>query len=247
MAYTVSIPHFEGPLDLLLQLVEKNELEVAEISLAKVADQFVEYMENSTVPPEEMADFLVVASKLVYIKSKQLMPDFEDEEMEEGLDLEAQLRQYQMFVAAAKQLNELWNAGRKSYRRKTVARKKREVAFTPPKGVDSTLLLETMRRVIARIEPIVRLPKAAVARAVTIQEKITDLYGRIRRHAKVSFKQFIGKAKHKQEAIVGFLALLELVKQRFITVEQGDIFADIGIRSHPEAPERDPLTIQTEL
>ena len=247
MAYTVSIPHFEGPLDLLLQLVEKNELEITQISLAKVADQFVKYMETSTVPPEEMADFLVVASKLVYMKSKQLMPDFEDEEMEEGLDLEAQLRQYQMFVAAAKELNELWNTGQRSYRRKVVPRKRREIAFVPPKGVDRTLMLEVMRRVIARIEPIVRLPKVAVARAVSIHEKISDLYGRISKHAKVSFKQFIGRAKHKQEAIVGFLALLELVKQRFINVEQGEIFADIDISAHPEAPDRNPLTQPTEL
>lgn len=247
MAYTVNIPHFEGPLDLLLQLVEKNELEIAEISLANVADQFISYMENSNVPPEELADFLVVASKLVYLKSKLLMPDFEDEEMEEGMDLEAQLRQYQMFVAAARELNELWNAGNKAFGRRIVMQKKREISFVAPKGVDQTVLLEMMRRVIARIEPIVRLPKAAVERAVSIHEKISDLYGRIRKHAKVSFRQFIGGAKHKQEAIVGFLALLELVKQRFITVDQGNIFDDISISAHPEAPERDPLTIQTEL
>ncbi len=240
MAYTVQIEHFEGPLDLLLQLVEKNELEIAEISLATVADQFVSYMENSQVPPEELADFLVIASKLIYLKSKLLMPDFEDQEMEEGLDLEAQLRQYQMFVAAAKELNEMWNAGKNAYPRPMVVRRKREAGFVPPKGVDITLMLEVMRRVIARIEPIVRLPKAAVARAVTIHEKIQDLYGRIRQHAKVSFKQFIGGAKHKQEAIVGFLALLELIKQRFVTVDQEGIFNDINISAHPEAPETDP-------
>lgn len=247
MAYTVQIEHFEGPLDLLLQLVEKNELEIADIALARVADQFVDYMENSQVRPEELADFLVVASKLVYLKSKLLMPDFEDEEMEEGMDLEAQLRQYQMFVAAAKELNEMWNAGYRSFPRPLVVRKRREAGFVPPKGVDTTIMLELMRRVIARIEPIIRLPKASVQRAVSIHEKIRDLYGRIRRHAKVSFKQFIEGAKHKQEAIVGFLALLELIKQRFVTVDQEGIFNDINISAHPEAPDRDPLTVQTEL
>jgi segregation and condensation protein A len=242
MAYTVQVEHFEGPLDLLLQLVEKHELEISDISLAGVADQFVKYMETSDVPPEEMADFLVIASKLVYMKSKLLMPDFEDEEMEEGMDLEAQLRQYQMFVTAARELNDLWNAGNKAYPRRMVAEKRREVLFTAPKDVDITIILEVMRKVIARIEPIVRLPKAAVERAVSIHEKIHDLYGKIRKHAKVSFRQFIGQAKHKQEAIVGFLALLELVKQQFIVVDQSEMFEDINISQHPDAPANDPLT-----
>jgi segregation and condensation protein A len=247
MAYTVNIEHFEGPLDLLLQLVERNELEISNISLAGVADQFIKYMEEQTVPPEEMADFLVVASKLVYLKSKLLMPDFEDQEMEEGLDLEAQLRQYQMFVEAARALNDIWNTAYRSYPRKLVTVKQRQIAFSPPKGVDVTIMLEVMRRVISRIEPIIRLPKVAVERAVSLQEKIQDLYGRIRKHAKVSFKQFIHGAKHKQEAIVGFLALLELIKQRFIQVEQQSVFNDIDISIHPDAPKRDPLAEYTEI
>ena len=228
-------------MDLLLQLVEKNELEISDISLAGVTDQFVKYMQAQTVPPEEMADFLVVASKLVYLKSKLLMPDFEDEEMEDGLDLEAQLRQYQMFVSAAKELDERWNSGKMSYPRRIVMQKKRDISFVPPKGVDITLMLEVMNRVIARIEPIVRLPKAAVERAISIHEKIRDLYGRIGKHAKVKFSQFIKGAKHKQEAIVGFLALLELIKQKFIIVNQGAIFEDIDISANPDAPDRDPL------
>jgi segregation and condensation protein A len=247
MAYTVQVEHFEGPLDLLLQLVEKNELEVSDISLAGVADQFVKYMKAQIVPPEEMADFLVVASKLVYLKSKLLMPDFEDEEMEEGMDLEAQLRQYQMFVSAASELNELWNAGNMAFSRRIVTQKRREVSFSPPKGVDITIMLEVMNRVIARIEPIVKLPKAAVERAVSIHEKIRDLYGRIGKHAKIKFSQFIKGAKHKQEAIVGFLALLELIKQKFVIVDQGNIFDDIDISANPDAPSSDPLAELVEL
>lgn len=228
-------------MDLLLQLVEKNELEISDISLAGVTDQFVKYMEAQTVPPEEMADFLVVASKLVYLKSKLLMPDFRDEEMEEGMDLEAQLRQYQMFVEAARALNDMWNTGKRSYPRRMLVQRKREIAFVPPKGVDITVMLEVMNRVISRIEPIIKLPKAAVERAVSIHEKIRDLYGRIGKHASVKFSQFIKGAKHKQEAIVGFLALLELIKQKFIIVNQGAIFEDIDISANPEAPDRDPL------
>ena len=241
MGYQVSIEHFEGPLDLLLQLVEQNELEISKISLASVADQFVKYMQSQAVPPEELADFLVIASKLVYIKSQLLLPDFKDQTMEEGPDLEAQLRQYQLFVAAARQIDAIWKKGQHAYSHGLAPMRHREAKFVPPTNVDTKLMVELMRRVIARIEPIVRLPKAAVKRAISIHERIRDLFGKIREHAKVSFRSFLKGAKHKEEAIVSFLALLELIKQRFVMVDQKDLFNDIDISLHPEAPERDPL------
>ena len=241
VGYKVSIEHFEGPLDLLLQLVEQNELEISKISLASVADQFVKYMQAQAVPPEELADFLVIASKLVYLKSQLLLPDFKDQTMEEGPDLEAQLRQYQLFVAAARQIDLIWKKGKRAYAHGIAPARRRETKFVPPTNVDAKLLLDLMKRVIARIEPIVRLPKAAIKRAISIHERIRDLFGKIRDHATVSFRAFLKGAKHKEEAIVSFLALLELIKQRFVMVDQKDLFNDIDISLHPEAPERDPL------
>ena len=241
MAYSVQIAHFEGPLDLLLQLVEKQELEISEISLAAVTDQFVEYMKSKPVLPEEMADFLVVASKLIYLKSKLMLPGFEDEEMEEGPDLESQLRQYQMFVAAARKIDDRWKMGVKSYSRKQVLVRKKEIKFSPPANVNQETLMEAMKRVIARIEPIIKLPKVSVHKAVHIQERISDLVGRVRSHAKFTFKSFVKGATHKVEAIVSFLALLELIKQRFVLVEQQAMFDDIHISGHPEAGNKDPM------
>ncbi|MBU2566096.1 segregation/condensation protein A [Patescibacteria group bacterium] len=241
MAYSVQIAHFEGPLDLLLQLVEKQELEISEISLAAVTDQFVEYMKSKPVLPEEMADFLVVASKLIYLKSKLMLPGFEDDEMEDGPDLESQLRQYQMFVTAARKIDERWKMGVKSFSRKQVVVRKREVKFSPSPSINSEVLMEAMQRVISRIEPIIKLPKAAIHKAVHIQERISDLVGRVRSHAKFTFKSFVKGATHKVDAIVSFLALLELIKQRFISVEQQAMFDDIHISGHPDAGDRDPL------
>jgi len=241
MAYTVNIEHFEGPLDLLLQLVEKNELEISKISLAAVAEQFVNYMQNSTVPPEEMADFLVVATRLVYMKSKLLLPGLEDAEMEEGPDLEAQLRQYQMFVAAARQIDVKWKDGQCSFTRNPVMARRREVKFVPPTNANVDVMVELMRRVIARIEPIIHLPKAAVRRAISLHERIRELFARIKKHATLSFKTILASAAHKEDAVVSFLALLELIKQRFVTVSQAELFNDISIAANPEAPEHDPL------
>jgi segregation and condensation protein A len=237
----VQVEHFEGPLDLLLQLVESNELEITKISLATVADQFVQYMQSKTVPPEELADFLVVASRLVYIKSQLLLPDFKDQEMEEGPDLEAQLRQYQMFVEAARQIDVIWQSGKSSFARGQVPVRHREVKFVPPTNVDAAAMLDVMKRVIARLEPIIRLPKASVRRAISLHERIRDLFSKIKDHASMTFRTFLKNAEHKEEAIVSFLALLELIKQRFVVVDQKDLFNDIGISLHPDAPERDPL------
>lgn len=228
-------------MDLLLQLVEQNELEISKISLASVADQFVKYMQASPVPPEEMADFLVVASKLVYMKSQQLLPDFSDQEMEEGPDLEAQLRQYQMFVAAARQIDVIWKSGKRSFAHGLVTTRRREIKFVPPNNADSQTLLDIMKRLIARLDPIVNLPKVAVKRAVSLHERIRELFTRIQQHAKLTFHTFLKGAQHKEEAVVSFLALLELIKQRFVTVDQQDLFNDIAITLNPEAPDRDPL------
>ena len=95
---------FSGPLALLLSLIEKEELDITEVNLAKIADQYVEYIKrNSNLSVDEMADFLVIAAKLLYAKSKALLPylyaDDEDDDIE---DLEKQLKMYQEFVAASK-------------------------------------------------------------------------------------------------------------------------------------------------
>jgi len=237
----VNIEHFEGPLDLLLQLVENDELEISKLSLASVADQFIKYMQASDVPPEEMADFLVIACKLVYIKSQQLLPDFSDQEMEEGPDLEAQLRQYQMFVATARQIDAIWKSGRCAYAHGLAPTRRREVKFIPPTNADARTMLDIMQGVIARLEPIVNLPKAAVQRVVSLHDRIRDLFARIHQHAKLTFRTFLKGTKHKEEAVVSFLALLELIKQRFVTVDQKDLFHDIAISLNPDAPDRDPL------
>ncbi|MFZ2804557.1 MAG: ScpA family protein [Patescibacteria group bacterium] len=242
MPVTFRIERFEGPLDLLLQLVESQELNISTVSLAAVADQFVRYVEEAkTIPLEEMADFLVVAAKLIYMKSKLLLPSLIDQELEEGPDLETQLRRYRMFVQASKEIDEMWKSGLRSFPRERRAMKQREPKFTPPSSVTADSLAELMRRVISRLEPLRKLPEAAVERVINIQEKIGSLLKRIREHAQMTFHEFVGAKASKPEVVVSFLALLELVKQRFVRVTQGEMFEDISIEAHPDASAQDPL------
>ena len=234
MPAVFKVEQFEGPLDLLLQLIEKEELDITEISLSKVAEQYVLHLNanKGKIPAEELADFLVIAAKLVFMKSRLLIPSLEAEELEEGPDLATQLRLYQQFVEAARKIERQWNAGLVSYARERRAIRSLEKTFSPPANATVDILCETMARVIGRLAPIVRLPQAAVKRIVTIQEKIADLANRLRTKTKMTFSHFLTATKDRQERVVSFLALLELVKQRVISAEQSDLFEEIEIAAN---------------
>ncbi len=238
------VESFEGPLDLLLQLVESQEMDISTMSLAAVTEQFLEYVkaeEGKRIPLEELADFLIVAAKLIYLKSRLLLPTLTDPMLDEGPDLETQLRRYQMFVEASKQIDVMWRSGLCSFPREHVAWKPPAGSFFPPPGITSIVMQQVMHRVIARLEPVRALPQAAVERVISIHDKIRGLLNRIKDLAQTTFHEFVGARATKAELVVSFLALLELVKQRFVAVEQNELFHDIGIQSHPDAPTHDPL------
>jgi segregation and condensation protein A len=107
-----------------------------------------------------------------------------------------------------------------------------QTTFSPPPGVTLGVLREMMNLVIERLAPIAKLPEAALKRVITIQDKINDFAKRLRTHAKMHFSSFLNKVHDKSEAVVSFLALLELVKQRVVKVEQGELFEDIEIAVH---------------
>lgn len=234
MPVTFQTAQFEGPLDLLLQLVEKEELEISEVSLAMVAEQFVQYVRagKGAIPPEELADFLVVAAKLMYMKSKLLLPTLAEEELEEGPDLATQLRLYQQFVAASRTVGDMWVSGEVSFPRERKVARRLEPAFTPPEDFTVSMMQALMQMVIKRLTPVVKLPQTAMQRVVTIQDKISSLATRLRTHASFRFSSVLKQAKDKGEKVVSFLALLELVKQRVVKVAQTDLFDDIDVAAH---------------
>jgi len=234
MQYSVKVEQFEGPLDLLLKLVESSKLDITEVSLMKVTEPFIAHVreKQGEIPPEELADFLTVAAKLVYIKSKALLPTLYDEELEEGMDLESQLRLYKRFMEAAEKISERYMSGTYMFSKKKRVKLDEEVEFVPPEGVDADVLAILMRGMIKKLEPLMELPKRAYQKAVSIEEKIDHLKQKIASRMKVSFHSFLAKSSNKQEAVVSFLALLELIKQRIVKYEQEELFQDIIIQSN---------------
>ena len=233
MSYSVRVNDFEGPLDLLLQLIEGEKMDITNVSLVAVTEPFVKIVRDGqdTVSAEELADFLVVAAKLVYLKSKALLPDLFDASLEEGPDLETQLRLYKTFVEAAQRIGEMAIAGSSLYSRLKRAPRLATAQFVPPTDVTPLTLHELYQRVVSRLEPLLQLPKAAIERVVSIEEKIAELSERVKRFMKTSFHRFLAESRDRSEMIVGFLALLELIKQRTVRVEQKDLFHDIQLET----------------
>lgn len=228
--YQIKLEKFQGPLDLLLQLIEQEELDITEVSLAQVTEQYLTYlqqMEESN--PEEVADFLVVAAKLLLIKSRLLLPGLDLGGEEEAHELQRQLKLFQQFMAAAKDIDKLWRRDKVAWVRPHALVLKAETPPPPPVSLTREVLEAAFNRVLKALEPIIKLPEVTLRRAMSITEKITALKALILKKAHLNWETFIAQAKDKTEVIVSFLALLELVKQRQLIAEQSALFQEITI------------------
>lgn len=229
--YAVQLPVFEGPLDLLLELIERAELDITRVSLAQVTHQYLEYLR--LVPAHDLADlasFLVVAARLLQIKSEALLPrppTREPGEEDPGDALARQLIAYKKYKQVAVLLAEREAAGLRTYLR-----------VAPPPSVEPTLdarglTLEALQRAMfdvlleaARgpaLDEVVRPP------VVRIRDKIRLLLDCLRRDGRATFRQMVAQARTRLEIVVSFLALLELIKRQQVVVQQAELFGDIEV------------------
>jgi len=229
----VKLEKFEGPLSLLLKIIEAEKMDIAEISLAKIADQYVEFIRNtSDIDPDSMADFLLVAAKLLYIKSKILLPYLFQEEEEDGDDLERQLRMYREFLEAMKKIEA--RLAEKHFMFAPTERKMwkmigaEEQFFAPPKKINKEEVAAIFKEFLVS-KKIVKIEEEIIHHKVNIEEKIHGIREALLLRINLSFREFLAKAESKTEVIVSFLAVLELMKQKSISVEQGELFAEILI------------------
>lgn len=230
MGYNVKLEKFEGPMELLLELIEKEKMNITELSLAGVADEYLEYIRNNdNIHLEHLAEFLSVASKLILIKSRTLLPTlkFADDEEAEIKDLTYQLEQYKKFKEAAKNIENFSRSKRACYSRIGFLGVKS--IFYPPENLNVFDLKKNFLKVLSEIPIIEKLQEEIVAEVVTLEERINDLEQNIRRKVETSFSDLISGAREKIDVIISFLAVLEMVKQRMISVEQDKLFEDIKL------------------
>ncbi|HBH71282.1 MAG: Segregation and condensation protein A [Parcubacteria group bacterium GW2011_GWC1_42_11] len=230
--YQIKTDVFEGPLELLLDLVEKRKLFINEISLAQVADDYIAHLKQfEKMPVDFVSNFLIVASTLILIKSKSLLPTLSltDEETQDIDELERRLKEYQKIRELSINVKQMFGAN--VLFPKGQAREK-EIVFTPSEEVTDKSIFSAMRDVIAHFPKKITLPKVVVKKVISLEEMMDRLTTRITGSLKMSFKDFAGVGKEeKVNVIVSFLAMLELVKQGIIAVTQGENDDDIQIET----------------
>jgi segregation and condensation protein A len=223
---------FSGPLDLLLQLIESRELDVLTVPLAEMADAYVEHLSSHAVAAAELADFVGIASQLILLKSRRLLPGeplpsgvaAEDEPDEE--ELRRRLVEYRVLRDAARLLGE-WDMARPVYRREPRESDLPEASSDP---LPAHLLADVLQRLAAIPEPEAPPPEV-VPREVTIAMQISALRGAMGAAGLVVLQQVLAACRSRTEITVTVLAMLELVRRRQATVEQSELFGPILLRA----------------
>ncbi len=222
---------FEGPLDLLLSLIEKRKLLINDVSLAKVTDDFISYLQSREgYSIKDSSDFIVIASTLLLIKSKSLLPtiDLTEEEKTDMEDLELKLKIYKKIKELSVGIKE--NFGKNilffANPRKAVP------VFSPSEDMNKENFAKAIFDVINNLPKFEKKPKIKITKVVSLEEMIGNLTERVKSSLRMSFRDFSGMGKvEKVNVIVSFLAMLELVKQGIIEVNQRDKFEDINIET----------------
>lgn len=243
----IKVRQFEGPLDLLLSLIEEQKLDITQIALAEVTEQFLGYVKQlEQIDPTALSDYLAIAAKLLVIKSKAILPSLEvetDDDDEPEEDLTEKLFLYKQFKEVAKHLKKMDQQGNQSFTRTLVFSQR--INFWPDPNVSAITLYDNIQNVVQALRELDNLPKAKVKEAVSIQERITHLQQHLSRQIETKLSDLLATSKNKGEVIITFLALLELIKQRMFTVDQNELFSDITITKY-EYVHEEPVTEESE-
>ncbi len=246
----VDLPVFQGPLDLLLHLIERNELDITAVSLLAVTEQYMAQLRNTDrINVAALADFIAVGARLLLLKSRALLQRDEeavaDEADSDATDLIDALKEYRRFKEAAEFLRER-DGGHATYRRQATPPK---VAL--PTGLDSVTLdslTDLLREILARMPE--EEPQGEVRRdPIRLRDRMRRLVDTLESTGSTSFRRLIESAASRTEVIVDFMAVLELIKSRYLAARQSEAFGDIDLVKYEGAlaPNLDLLAEQAEL
>lgn len=230
--YKIATPVYEGPLDLLLQLIERAELDITKLALAQVTDQYLEHLRSlQESAAEEVSAFLVIAARLLQIKSEALLPRppvLTAGEEDPGEALARQLLAYKRYKEIAGILHQRQEAGLRTYLR-----------LAPPPKVQGRLdlsdftladLLEIATQAFGREDSRPELKTVVSAPRITIREKIGQIVHQLRSGGRSTFNALLGNRRTRLDVVVTFLAMLELVKRHFVEARQEGLFGEIDLQ-----------------
>lgn len=230
--YTVDTEAFKGPLDLLLQLIEKAELDITKISLAEVTEQYLSYIRLlSKMDFEEISGFLIIAAKLIQIKSEVLLPNpsiLNGDDEDTGEELVRQLILYKKFKEIAETLEKIEASGKSTYLRiAPVPIIESEYDLT---GINLDNILESLNIVLNKSVSETPLSQVITTPRFTIRQKINNIAALLKLNQRGIFKDFLSDDPTKDEIVATFLAILELIKRHLINVWQDNLFDDIELQ-----------------
>lgn len=241
MQYQVKLDKFSGPLEKLLEMIEERRLEVTLVSLAQVTGDFLEYLktlDEDAKHPSVLADFVVVASKLLLIKSKAILPSLEltEEEETDIKDLEQRLKIYKEFKTASELMKKTWDSRRPVYGRELFS--SLPVVFYPSANLTVRNLQERLSDLLHELAALIPEKQTVRKIVMTLEHKVKELLNRLKEQTQHSFKN-LSQDKPKIEIIMLFLAVLHLLRERMISADQSDQFSDItiGANAQPVLPD----------
>ncbi len=249
-AYNVDLPVYAGPLDLLVQLIEREELEITKISLAQVTDQFLGYLRVlESLQIADIADFIAIAARLLLIKSEALLPRpvvRQPGEEDPADELARQLIAYKRYKEIAGNLQQREQAGLKTFLR--LAPPPKVEAKLDLSGVTTLDLLEAVRRALAVAPERPGLGTVVAPPRVTIRDQIRLIAGSLRASGgRISFQKMLAGAASRMEVVVTFLAVLELIKRRRVEARQSEMFGEIELLTLGEWGDDDEALAELEF
>lgn len=247
--YQVTLPVFEGPLDLLLDLIEREELEITKVALAQVTDQYLAYLHSATEHEiADLASFLVIAARLIQIKSEALLPRppvRQPGEEDPGDLLARQLMAYKKYKQVAIELAERQGMNLHAYLRLAAP-----PAIEPKldlRGVGVPQLLRALQAALASNAASADLTQVVASPVVRIRDKIRLIGAALRAAGRTTFRDAIRHARSRLEIVVTFLAVLELLKRRAVEADQPVLFGEIEIVRGPEWQDDQPSLLDLEF
>lgn len=234
--FSVDLPVFEGPLQLLLHLIESRQLDVLTVPLAEVADGYVAHLAGHPVDAANLSEFVSIAAQLIFLKSKRMLPSEPLPPLPEGSDepdeeeLRRRLIEYRALRDAAVSL------GERDGTAPVMRREPREsdLPEAPAEPMPVAVLVAALERLAAIPEPVAPPPEI-VAREITIAQQIGVLRQALSGGGRIVLQTILARCRSRTEAAVTFLATLELVRRRQVTARQEDLFGPIVVESLPEA------------
>jgi segregation and condensation protein A len=245
-SYCIFTEIYAGPLDLLLNLIERAELDITKLALAQVTDQYLSYLHHLEVlDPANISSFLVIASKLLQIKSEALLPRQKErgpDEEDPGVALTNQLLTYRLYKQAAE-----WLAHRELAHLRTYLHLPTQPKIPGKLDRDEVTLLELVNAAhsILIVQPAQLFISEIVSLSgISIREKIKAVINNLQQNSQTTFRRLLSQNRSKLETVITFLAILELIKRKIVIVQQEGLFTDINIKLLDEWNPSDDLAFE---